>query len=108
MRSNRVLENTSKIVDESANGNRLVAQASGRCLGDDGITDWADGDHVHESRNDQQNADSELRLSAARPAKATNGQETEEHESHARHVNGGAAKVREEEPTDNSANDVAR
>lgn len=60
MRSNRVLENSGKVVDKSADGNSLVTQSSRRCLGDDGITDRTDGDHVDEGRDDKQNTDGEL------------------------------------------------
>lgn len=108
MRSNRVLEDTGEVVDESTNGNSLVTQAAGRSLSDDRIADGSDGNHVDEGRNDEQNTNSELRFSAARPTKATNGNKTEEHQGKARHVNGSTTVVREEEPTDDTANDVAR
>lgn len=39
VRGNRVLEDASKVADESANSNSLVTQASGRGLSDDRITD---------------------------------------------------------------------
>jgi hypothetical protein len=101
------LEDSSEVVDKSADGNSLVTQASGRGLSDDRITDWADGNHVDESRYDKQNANGELRLSPSRPSETTNRNKTEEHEGETRHVDGGSAEVREEQPTDDTADDVA-
>lgn len=107
MRGHGILEDAREVVDESADGNSLITQASGRCLSDDGIADGADGNHVDEGRDDQENANGKLRLSAARPTKTTDGNKAEEHERETRHVNGGTTKVREKEPTDNTADDVA-
>lgn len=108
MGGNRVLEYSGKVIDKSANGNSLVAEATGRSLSDDRIADRSDGNHVDQGGNDEQNTNSELGFSTAHPTKATNGNKTEEHKGKARHVNGGTTIVREEEPTYDTANDIAR
>lgn len=100
-------EYTSQIVDKSSNGDGLVAKLARRRFCHDGVADWANRDHVGECGDDKQNANSQFSVLAGAETKTTNRDKTEEHEAQSAHVDGCSTKAREQEPTDDSTDDVA-
>lgn len=104
----RVVKKACEVVYESTDADCLISQSSSRCFGNDGITDWTDGNHVDERRKHQQNTDCQGFAGAARKSKTTNDDQDDEHDCHTAHINSCSTKVREQEPTDDTPDDVAR
>lgn len=75
----RVGEDSGKIVNESADRNRLVSQSTGRSLGDNGIADGTGGRHVNQGQEDEQDADCKIRLFTTDDAETSDDDEKDEH-----------------------------
>lgn len=106
-RRDRVVEDARQVVAEPSNADGLVPQPPRGRLGDDGITRGTHGDHVAQRANYQQDPDGQLRVLPRDEVEPADDQQADEHEGQADHVDGGTAVVREEEPADDAADDVA-
>lgn len=90
------MENCGEVVCESANDDGLVPQSARWGLCNDRIADGTNGDHVHQSRDDKQDADCQLSILAACPAKSANDDKNNKHEDQAGHVDGSSTKMGEQ------------
>lgn len=102
-----MLNNTSEIVYESPDGDGLVSKSSRWSLSNDRITDRSDGNHVAKVRKDKHDTNCQLGLFSLAESKTTDSQVAAEDEQQTGHVESGSADMGEQEPADNTTNDVA-
>lgn len=106
-RSDSVLNKTSEVIHESSNNDSLVTETARGSLSNDGVTNRPNGDHVDQVGNHQNDTNSHLGSVTLCEAKATNNEVRKEEKCQTAHVESCSSKVREEEPGDNTADDVA-
>lgn len=102
-----MLDKTGEVVHESPNDNSLVTETSRRGLGNDGITNRANGDHVDQVGDHQDDTNSHLGSFTLGEAKPSDNKVRKEEECQTAHVESRSAKVREKEPGDDATDYIA-
>lgn len=102
-----MLDNTGKIVYKSTNGDSLVSQPTRRRLCYDGIADRSNGNHVAEIRENQDDANCQLGVLSFSEGESTNDEVAAEDEQQATHIESRSTKVGEQEPADDTTDDIA-
>lgn len=74
------MEDSSEVVRESANDNCLVSQSAGWSLCNDRITNRTNSNHVDQSRDNKQDANSQLSALTACETKSADDDKDEEHD----------------------------
>lgn len=102
-----MLDESSEIVDEPADSNRLVSQSPRWSFCHNSVTNRPHSDHIAKVRHDHDYSNSNRGLLGIRKPKATNNHAANKKESQACHVKGSPANMREKKPTNDTADNVA-
>ena len=101
-RSDRVTKDTSEVVDESSEHNRLGSKTTGAGLGDNGVTNGSDGGHIDQGLDDEDRSDGPRSALRVCKAQSTDGQEANQHTGKTSHVKSGSSEFDHQEPTDDA------